>query len=156
MVNDKSNSSLDFSPIAKLIQIGRKKSYATITDIIKFFPDAEENIEQLEKTFSALISSGIPYVEDIEFLSQPSDNDLEKELVDGDSEDEDEQHSPNDLANIDTNDTIGLYLREVSRVPLWNAQEEVDLAQRIESGRMTREELEGEMSLQDDGLNLDV
>ena len=141
MVNDKSNSGLDFSPIAKLIQIGRKKSYATITDIIKFFPDAEENVEQLEKAFSALISSGIPYVEDTEFLSQPSDNDLEKEFVDGESEDEDEQHSPDDLANIDTNDTIGLYLREVSRVPLLNAQEEVDLAQRIESGRIAREEL---------------
>ena len=61
--------------------------------------------------------------------------------MDSESQDEDEQHSPDNLANIDTNDTIGLYLREVSRVPLLNAQEEVDLAQRIESGRMAREEL---------------
>jgi DNA-directed RNA polymerase beta subunit len=45
------------------------------------------------------------------------------------------------LANIDTDDTIGLYLKEVSRVPLLTADEEVELAQRIERGRMAREEL---------------
>ena len=45
------------------------------------------------------------------------------------------------LANIDTDDTIGLYLKEVSRVPLLTATEEVELAQRIERGRMAREEL---------------
>jgi RNA polymerase primary sigma factor len=39
------------------------------------------------------------------------------------------------LANIDTDDTIGLYLKEVSRVPLLTATEEVALAQRIERGR---------------------
>jgi len=140
MVNDKSNSGLNLSPIAKLIQIGRKKSYVTITDILKFFPDAEENVEQLEKAFSALISAGIPYIEDSELLREPSDEDLSKELGGDDSEDE-EEGSPDDLANIDTDDTIGLYLKEVSRVPLLNAIEEVELAQRIESGRMAREEL---------------
>jgi aspartate ammonia-lyase len=43
-----------------------------------------------------------------------------------------------DLANIDTDDMIGLYLKEVGRVPLLTAQEEVDLAQRIEKGRISR------------------
>jgi RNA polymerase primary sigma factor len=45
------------------------------------------------------------------------------------------------MANIETNDTIGLYFKEVSRVPLLDAKEEVALAQRIESGRMARAEL---------------
>jgi RNA polymerase primary sigma factor len=47
----------------------------------------------------------------------------------------------NYLANIDTDDMIGLYLKEVGRVPLLTAEEEVDLSQRIELGRMAREEL---------------
>jgi RNA polymerase primary sigma factor len=46
------------------------------------------------------------------------------------------------LANIDTDDTIGLYLKEVSRVPLLTATEEVALAQRIERGRMSVKNLQ--------------
>jgi RNA polymerase primary sigma factor len=131
----------EYPAIARLIELGRQKSYVTIDDILHFFPDAEQDVEQLEEAFAALISAGVPYVEDVASLEEPSEDEL---VVD---EDADEEEEPNrdmfldDLANIDTDDTIGLYLKEVSRVPLLNAEEEVDLAQRIERGRMAREEL---------------
>jgi RNA polymerase primary sigma factor len=136
-----SNGKKKISSISRLIQIGRNKSFVTIDDILEYFPDAEENVEQLEKAFAALISAGIPYVEDADLLDQPSDEEIQKEERNQEIEDEDESKTPDDLANIDTDDTIGLYLKEVSRVPLLNAKEEVELAQRIESGRMAREEL---------------
>jgi RNA polymerase primary sigma factor len=47
-----------------------------------------------------------------------------------------------DLAPISSDDTIGLYLKEMSRVPLLSLPEEVDLAQRIEAGRAAKKELE--------------
>ncbi len=136
----KTNGGRKFSPIARLIQLGRKKSFVTINDILEFFPDAEQDVEQLEEAFSALISAGIPYIEDADLLVDPSDEELKKAAQEGEEEEE-EPKPADDLANIDTDDTIGLYLKEVSRVPLLTATEEVELAQRIESGRMAREEL---------------
>ena len=140
--SEKSNVGQSVSPISRLIQLGRKKSFVTINDILEFFPDAENDVEKLERAFSALISAGIPYIEDADLLIDPSDEDIKKakEEIEQD-EKEEQQKASDDLANIDTDDTIGLYLKEVSRVPLLTAQEEVELAQRIESGRMAREEL---------------
>jgi RNA polymerase primary sigma factor len=136
-----SNGNKNTSSIARLIQLGRKKSFVSLNDILQFFPDAENNVEALEHAFAVLISAGIPYIEDAELFRDPSDKELEEEEQEAKKEKADGGKGRDDLANIDTEDTIGLYLKEVSRVPLLNAQEEVELAQRIESGRFAREEL---------------
>jgi RNA polymerase primary sigma factor len=129
----------EYSPIARLIELGRQKKYVTIDDILRFFPEAEKDIEQLEEAFSALLSAGVAFVEDAP-ASEAPENELvaveETEAGPGP-----ELSLEDHLANIDTFDTIGLYLKEVSQVPLLTATEEVELAQRIEHGLTAREEL---------------
>ena len=123
--------------IAQLIEYGRKKTFITIDDVLTFFPDAEQEVDQLEGVFSALISAGIPYI-DNPSLGEPTDDELTGENAEKNKK---QPTDENYLANIDTDDTIGLYLKEVGRVPLLTADQEVDLAQRIERGRLAREEL---------------
>jgi RNA polymerase primary sigma factor len=144
MIDDNILTSIDddeYSSVARLVELGRQKGYVTIDDILAFFPEAEQDVDQLEEAFAALISVGIPYIEDV-IAIEPTEEDLAAE--EEESEEESKRRisfDDNYLANIDTDDMIGLYLKEVGRVPLLTAPEEVELAQRIERGRLAREEL---------------
>jgi len=142
-IDEEDDDIIGYSPIARLIELGRQKSYVTYDDILHFFPEAEQDLSQLEEAFAALMSAGIPYVEDDEILPEPSEEEITKseELESYEEEEVELDTDIDDLRHIDTDDTIGLYLKEVSRVPLLTADEEVELAQRIERGRMAREEL---------------
>jgi RNA polymerase primary sigma factor len=129
----------EYSPIARLIELGRQKKYVIIDDILHFFPEADKDIEQLEEAFSALLSAGVAFVEDAPG-SEPPENELVA-VEETEARPEPELSLDNQLANIDPSDTIGLYLQEVGQVPLLTGSEEVELVQCIEHGRTAREEL---------------
>jgi RNA polymerase primary sigma factor len=122
--------------IEQLLELGKERGFVTIDDILGVFPEAERDLDQLEEVYASLLSAGITYLDDVLDGEEPQDEDLVE--VDAGAE---EPADNNDLSHIDADDSVGLYLKEVGRVPLLTAPEEVSLAKRIERGRKARENL---------------
>ncbi|MEK6588309.1 MAG: sigma-70 family RNA polymerase sigma factor [Chloroflexota bacterium] len=115
-----------------LLEIGRERGFVTIDDILGVFPEAERDLDQLEEVYSSLLAAGITYLDEVAEGEDAADDDLAEIEAS-------QQRDKNDLAQIDADDSVGLYLKEVGRVPLLTAQQEVSLAKRIERGRRARE-----------------
>ena len=119
--------------INKLVEVGRRQGHITSEDLLQNIPETEHDEELLEDAFRALIDAGIDYFDEGDTEALPlKDPEIEPFNLPGDDD---------FLANIDANDAIGLYLKEATRVPLLSMDEELELAQRIERGKLAREEM---------------
>ncbi len=110
-----------------LLEEGREQGYLTVDDILTVLPQPEEYLETIEEF---LQENGIEVLD-----TPPADNEVDDEQANG--------ANSYDLTGIDSDDTISLYLREVSTIPLLTAEEEVQLAKRLERGCEAYEKLAG-------------
>ena len=123
------------TPIELLLGLGGSQGYVTYDDVMKAIPEAELNIEQLEDALAALIERGIE-ISDAELAEPIVEEEIKKEVVFVESSPADL-----DLSAIDVDDSISLYLKEIGRIPLLTAAQEVSLARRMESSRDAKRRL---------------
>ncbi len=120
-------------PTTELLARGRRQGFVTYDDVLEFLPEVEEDVEQLDQVYAMLEVSGIAVRAEAEAVESVIEAVVEVE-------------GP-DLDGIDSDDTISLYLREVSRIALLTADQEVDLSQRIERGVLAKDALVSEERL---------
>jgi RNA polymerase primary sigma factor len=119
--------------VAHLVELGEDQGYITADDILKFFPEAQDDSEQLEAIFSTLMDAEIPYLHDENVDEEEDFSSAEEDLAASLSE--------SNLAYVDTKDLVDLYFKDAAHLPLLTADEEVQLCKRIERGRKIRKEL---------------
>ena len=101
---------------SELIEKGRKRGFITYDEILKTFPDVENNIFFLDELYEKFAIAGIDVLEGGNLLNLDNDN-LDK-----------------DLNKSTIHDSIQMYLKEIGQYSLIHAGDEKYLAKRIELG----------------------
>lgn len=116
---------LPVGAINDLLKRGKKQGYVTQDQILQVVPEPEINIEQIEDVYAELLDLGIEVLEEAkDFVPIGKDDDTAEE----------ELETTFDVDGLSIDDPVRMYLREIGRVPLLSATQEVSLAKRMEDG----------------------
>src|SRR3989344_2373246 len=107
----------------ELIEKGRKRGFITYDEILKTFPDIENNIFFLDELYEKFGVAGIDVLEGGNLLN------LDLDITD------------KDLNKSTIHDSIQIYLKEIGQYPLIHASDEKNLAKRIERGDLEAKNL---------------
>lgn len=127
--------------IRRLVRRGQEQGFLRPFDLFKFVPAAREDETLLNDVLEALIDAGIPYDTNVDVEQSAVEEQAAQPTISRTKKVATIEPGPDYLANLDTDDMVSMYIKEAARVPLLSADEEKDLAQRIEQGRLAQEEV---------------
>ncbi len=155
----------------QLVGKANKQGFVTYSDILELLPDVEADVALLDDLMDSLLEAGIEVVPATAKSAEEVSDDAKEQKPHSDpliAETEDEDQAERDAllrvlkkdltsdagyqAALDTDDVVGLYLKEAGRVPLLTANEEVMLAKRMEAAVFANERLENAAALRADEL----
>ncbi len=140
----------------RIMQQARRQGGITSDEILEKMPWPERNVSLLEEVMEGLLEAGVEVdaprqvrtgTEDFRGGEEAGVDNLPQSREPARPWLLDKTDIVDDLGYqqaLESDDVVGLYLKEAGRVRLLTAEEEVDLAQRMEAGDFARERLESE------------
>ncbi|HCB23333.1 RNA polymerase sigma factor RpoD [Candidatus Daviesbacteria bacterium RIFCSPLOWO2_02_FULL_38_18] len=110
----------------KLLKMGKQRGFITQEEILQVFPKPEETIEALDEFYIELLAAGVDVFE-------TTAEELEAD-VKGASELEKELEILTTLEEGAVTDPVRQYLRDIGKIPLLTALDEIELAKKAEKG----------------------
>ncbi|MCZ2095843.1 MAG: sigma-70 family RNA polymerase sigma factor [Anaerolineae bacterium] len=116
-----------------------QRGYVTFEDVLELLDEDSDDVNAIEAVLDELDELGI------ELRQKKSEDDDDLLSHDNELEAEEEAQDPGvgDINAVSADDPVGLYFRQMAQEPLLTAEEEIELAKRIEAGRKAAARLAG-------------
>ena len=121
--------------LSDLMDKAEVQGYLTTEDILEGIPESDDMVEQIESVYQMLAEAGVDVYDDKADLDAEL---AEEEEAEEETESEEEEY---EMTGVASDDTVGLYLKEMARVPLLSNKEEVALAKALKRGREASRQL---------------